>query len=93
MLATDAFNPSWIRDDLTGTRGVCEKHGCPLEFILKDISTVRYDRARLFEWGSIAMDAWPAGERAAFGAAAGRLGTVQKNCSTCDPSPSVGRMS
>ncbi len=36
--------------------GVCEEHGCPLEFILKDISTVRYEPERLFEWARIAME-------------------------------------
>ena len=56
MLATDTFHPQQVRDDLTGTRAVCEKHGCPLEFILKDISTVRYDPQRLFEWARIAME-------------------------------------
>ena len=33
----------------------CEKHGCPLEYILKDISTVGYEPERLFEWARIAM--------------------------------------
>ena len=56
LLATDAFNPQAIRDDLTTTRTVCEKYGCPLELIQKDISTVRYEPERLFEWGRIAMD-------------------------------------
>jgi hypothetical protein len=56
MLATDKFNQQRVRDDLMNTRTVCEKHGCPLEFILKDISTVRYEPERLFEWGRIAMD-------------------------------------
>ena len=56
LLATETFNPQHVRDDLTGTRAVCEKHGCPLEFIQKDISTVRYEPERLFEWGRIAME-------------------------------------
>ncbi|NLX22532.1 MAG: hypothetical protein GXY55_12825, partial [Phycisphaerae bacterium] len=41
--------------DLLATRKVCERHGCPLEFILKDISTVRYEPQRLFAWGEVAM--------------------------------------
>jgi len=56
LLATDAFHPQQIRDDLTTTRTVCEKYGCPLELIQKDISTVRYEPKRLFEWGRIAMN-------------------------------------
>ena len=40
----------------TATRTVCEKHGCPLEFILKDISTIRYEPERLAAWAEIAMD-------------------------------------
>jgi len=56
MVATEEFNPQRVRDDLTATRTVCEKYGCPLEYILKDISTVRYEPQRLFEWGRIAME-------------------------------------
>jgi len=55
LLATDRFHPDQVRDDLRATRAACEQHGCPLEFILKDISTVRYQPQRLFEWADIAM--------------------------------------
>jgi len=55
FVATDRFNPAQVRDDLLATRKVCEKHGCPLELILKDISTVRYEPQRLAEWSRIAM--------------------------------------
>ena len=37
------------------TVSVCREHGCPLELILKDISTVRYEPQRLWEWDKIAM--------------------------------------
>jgi len=56
FLAVDKFNAQSVRDDLMATRKVCEKHGCPLEFILKDISTVRYEPQRLFQWAKIAME-------------------------------------
>ncbi|NQT94484.1 MAG: hypothetical protein HQ559_17135 [Lentisphaerae bacterium] len=56
LLATDKFHAEQVREDLVATRTVCEKHGCPLEIILKDISTVRFDPHRLFEWGRIAMN-------------------------------------
>ncbi len=55
VFAGERFSPEDVRADLTNTREICERHGCPLEFILKDISTVRYDPERLFEWGRIAM--------------------------------------
>ncbi len=38
------------------TRKVCEKNHCPLELIMKDISTVRYQPERLFQWAKIAME-------------------------------------
>lgn len=55
LLAWDTFDPENIREDLMATRAVCEKHDCPLEFILKDISTVRYEPERLFKWAEVAM--------------------------------------
>ena len=56
MVATERFHPDRVRADLAATREICEKYGCPLEFILKDISTVRYEPKRLSEWASIAME-------------------------------------
>ena len=55
LLAFDAFDPETIRQDLSFTRDVCVKYNCPLEMILKDISTVRYEPQRLFEWAKVAM--------------------------------------
>ncbi|MBN1583108.1 MAG: hypothetical protein JXA89_20535 [Anaerolineae bacterium] len=55
FLAADRFSPEQVRADLTKTRDICEKYGCPLELIQKDISTVRYEPQRLFEWADIAM--------------------------------------
>ena len=56
FLATDIFHSDQVRADLIAPRDVCKKNGCPVEFILKDISTVRYDPPRLFEWSRIAME-------------------------------------
>ncbi len=56
FLAWDVFRPEQVREDLAATRDLCVRHGCPVEFILKDISTVRYEPERLFEWARIAMD-------------------------------------
>lgn len=55
FLAGDKFHAGQVRDDLIATRDICAKHRCPLEIILKDISTVGYEPERLFEWSRIAM--------------------------------------
>jgi len=56
LLADSVFDPERVRQDLLATRRVCDKHDCPLEFILKDISTVRYEPERLTQWGRVAME-------------------------------------
>lgn len=56
FLAPDAFHPDQVRTDLLATRTVCETYNCPLEYILKDVSTVHYEPQRLFEWARIAME-------------------------------------
>jgi hypothetical protein len=56
LLAFDAFDPVYVRKHLTDTRDVCKKYGCPLELILKDISTIRYEPQRLAQWADIAME-------------------------------------
>ena len=61
FLASDHFSPDRVRTDLAATRRICDKQGCPLEFILKDISTVHYEPERLFEWARIAMQVAGAG--------------------------------
>lgn len=55
LLAGERFDAQAVRADLEATKEFCGRHGCPLEFILKDVSTVRYEPARLFEWARIAM--------------------------------------
>ena len=56
FLAVDTFDPERVREDLLATKKVCEKYNCPLEIILKDISTVRYQPERLFQWAKVAME-------------------------------------
>ena len=56
FLAWDGWQPDQVREDLQDTFDRCARHGCPLEFILKDISTVRYEPQRLWEWVDIAME-------------------------------------
>lgn len=55
FLATKDWDPAVVERDLVETRDVCRKYGCPLEFILKDVSTVCYKPQRLWEWSRIAM--------------------------------------
>ena len=56
FLAESEFDVGRVRRDLAFTRDVCTVHGCPLEFILKDISTVRYEPQRLTQWARAAME-------------------------------------
>lgn len=56
FLAGDMFHVDAIRADLEQTRDACARHNTPVEFILKDISTVRYQPQRLWEWAATAMD-------------------------------------
>ena len=55
VLAGDVWHPEWARDDM---RSFLEKAGrpCHVELIMKDISTVRYQPQRLWEWATIAME-------------------------------------
>ncbi len=57
LVATDHFKPDAVRADLEETRDICARHGCPLEIILKDISTIRYAPERLDTWAQVAMQA------------------------------------
>ena len=56
QLASFEFSERDVRAHLQATVDVCARHGCPLELILKDISTVRYEPRRLWRWADIAMD-------------------------------------
>jgi len=55
LLAWPVFNEQAVCEHLRATVDVCRRHGCPLELILKDISTVNYEPQRLFAWARIAM--------------------------------------
>lgn len=56
LVATDRFDGEAVRRDLRETIRICARYGCSLELILKDISTVRYEPQRLFEWSRIALE-------------------------------------
>ncbi len=55
VLAGDVWHPEWAREDM---RSFLERAGrrCHVELIMKDISTVRYQPQRLWEWAAIAME-------------------------------------
>jgi hypothetical protein len=55
FLARDDWRPNEVEADLRETIDACKRHGCPLELILKDISTVHYEPQRLWQWVDIAM--------------------------------------
>jgi len=56
MLAVDAWDPETARQDLVDTLTKTRAHGCVVEILLKDISTVRYQPQRLWEWSRIAAE-------------------------------------
>ncbi|HPP11453.1 MAG TPA: hypothetical protein PKW42_01855 [bacterium] len=56
FLAGPSFDEELVRKDLQQTKEICQRYGCSLEFILKDISTVGYQPERLFRWAKIAME-------------------------------------
>ena len=55
FVAGNSWDPGIVERDLRDTFERCARHGCPLEYILKDISTVGYQPQRLWEWADIAM--------------------------------------
>lgn len=50
----DRWDPERVERDLRETVAACSRHACPLELILKDVSTVGYKPRRLWEWAEIA---------------------------------------
>ena len=54
FVAGNSWDPGIVERDLRNTLDTCTRHGCPLEFILKDISTVGYEPQRLWQWNDIA---------------------------------------
>lgn len=55
FLAPNAYDLDVVERDLRETIAACRDNGCALELILKDISTVRYEPTRLWEWERLAM--------------------------------------
>lgn len=55
FVAGDSFDAGVIQNDLERTMAAARRNDVNLEFILKDISTVRYQPERLTQWAEIAM--------------------------------------
>ncbi len=55
FLAWPSFDEEAARKHVQTTVDICARHGCPLELIFKDISTVRYQPQRLWRWAEITM--------------------------------------
>ena len=54
IFASDIWNPTQARSEI---RTLLEKtRGCSVELIMKDVSTIRRDPHRLFEWAQIAKE-------------------------------------
>lgn len=56
ILATPTFDEEAARADIRRTIEAAKRHGKRLELIMKDISTVRYEPARLWRWAEIAVE-------------------------------------
>jgi hypothetical protein len=56
ILAWPVFSEDEAREHVQTTVDICARHGCPLELIFKDISTVAYEPQRLWRWAEITME-------------------------------------
>lgn len=56
LVAGDRFEPDEVRRDLARTYDCAARSGVNLEYILKDVSTIRHEPKRLEEWAKIAME-------------------------------------
>lgn len=56
FLACASFNEDVVREDLRRTIKAAKDNGLCLEFLLKDLSTVKNDPQRLWRWSEIALE-------------------------------------
>ena len=50
------MDPEHIRRETETTVKLCQKYGCPAEFVLKDISTVSHRPENLIVWAKTVSD-------------------------------------
>jgi hypothetical protein len=55
VLATDSWNTNEARSELENVFSKAKVHNCIVEATMKDISTVRYQPQRLWEWSRMAL--------------------------------------
>ncbi|MFV0400819.1 MAG: hypothetical protein ACK5LX_09425 [Oscillospiraceae bacterium] len=56
FLAGETVDWDYVRADIRRTVDVAKAYDVPLELILKDLSTVRYQPQRLWEWSRLALE-------------------------------------
>ncbi len=56
LVGAQSLDHDAVRDDIVYAIDACKRTNTPLEIILKDITTVKGDPKRLFEYGRIAME-------------------------------------
>jgi len=55
-LVADVADPTVIRKEITNILTACREHGCAVEFVLKDISTVSYRPQNLITWSLVVQE-------------------------------------
>jgi hypothetical protein len=55
IMAMDAFVPELAVKDFVEVLAATSEHGCPVEFTMKDVTTIRNEPERLSQWADIAM--------------------------------------
>jgi hypothetical protein len=55
MMAMDTFVPDLAVKDFKEVLAATSEHGCPVEFTMKDITTIRNEPDRVRQWAEIAM--------------------------------------
>jgi hypothetical protein len=55
FIAFESFNEDLVRNDLIETKEICERFGCPMELIFKDISTAHFEQKKKKKWEAVAM--------------------------------------
>jgi len=56
IFATDKWYPEKAKEELETKLKIAKQYNCKIEIIMKDISTVRHEPQRLWEWARIATE-------------------------------------
>jgi hypothetical protein len=56
VLARERWDPELARRDIERTLAAARRHGCRVEVIMKDISTVHHEPQRLWQWAEMAKE-------------------------------------